>query len=114
MGVIWEDNFLTFMVITVILGGGAALLSGRAMARGWRPFWHLIFFMLLLTCAVRFFHYALFGGALLSLRYFAVDAAVLIFCAATGFHLTRVKQMVTQYHWLYERHAVVFWRRRDG
>lgn len=114
MGTIWENDFLPFLFVTVIIGGGAALLSGRAMARNWRPFWHLVLFMVLLTGAVRFFHYALFGGTLLSVYYYLIDAAILILCAGLGFRLTRVRQMVTQYRWLYERQALFFWRRREG
>ena len=34
-----EDYFISFLLITVFLGGGAAWLSGRAIAQTWRPWW---------------------------------------------------------------------------
>ncbi|HXK53116.1 MAG TPA: hypothetical protein PK405_00375 [Hyphomicrobiales bacterium] len=112
MGYLWQGGPLPFLFITVLLGGGAAMASGRAMARAWRPFWRLIAYMLLLAAAVRFFHFSLFGGTLLSAHYFAVDAAVLILAASAGFRVTRVRQMVTQYRWLYERSGPFSWRPR--
>jgi hypothetical protein len=70
--------------------------------------------MLLLACAVRFFHFALFEGTLLSLHYYVVDALVLIGISLLGYRLTRVRQMVTQYRWLYERSGPFFWREKKG
>ena len=64
------------MLVTVILGGGAAALAGRAIAQTWRPWWQVVAYMLILGAAVRFFHFALFGGTLLSLHYYLVDSAV--------------------------------------
>lgn len=112
MGVLWETSFLPFLFVTVIIGGGAAYLAGRALAIGWRRIGKLVFYMLLLAGAVRFFHYALFGGTLLSVQYYVVDALVLIGFALLGYRLTRVRQMVTQYRWLYERAGPFFWRER--
>ena len=60
-----DDGPFVFLVLTVILGGGAAFLSGRGLARSWKPFWRISFYMLMLAAAVRFFHYALFDGELL-------------------------------------------------
>ncbi len=36
-----EDSFGVFMLVTVILGGGAAALAGRAIALTWRPSWQV-------------------------------------------------------------------------
>ncbi len=47
--------------------------------------------------ALRFFHYALFDGVLLSAHYFITDTLVLIAGALLGYRLTRVRQMVSQY-----------------
>ncbi len=58
---------------------------------------------LLLTFVVRFFHYALFYETLLSLRNFIVDYIVVAAACALGFWTTRVRQMVEQYPWAYER-----------
>ncbi len=65
-----EDSFGTFLLVSVILGGGCAWLAARAIAQTWRPWWHLVLYMLVLGFAVRFFHYALFGGTLSSLYYY--------------------------------------------
>ena len=113
MGLIWEDSVWVFIFVTVALGGGAAWMSGRALALNWRPYWHAIGYVLLLAGAVRFFHYALFGETLLSLHYYAVDAAVLLLAASLGYRIMRTTQMTRQYRWLYERRGPFFWRRRE-
>lgn len=112
MGVIWENSLGVFLLVTVALGGGAAWLAGRALALKWRPYWYAVGYMLLFAGAVRFFHYALFGGTLVSLHYYLVDAAVLILSASLGFRIMRATQMTSQYGWLYERRGPFFWRRR--
>ena len=66
-----EGSFGVFLLVTVILGGGAAMLAGRAIAQTWRPWWQIVAYMLILGAAVRFIHFALFGGTLLSLHYYA-------------------------------------------
>ena len=60
-----DDGLRVFLVLTVIIGGGAAFLAGRGLARSWKPFWRIFFYMALLAAAIRFFHYALFDGTLL-------------------------------------------------
>ena len=70
-----RNSFFVFVLVTIILGGGAAFLSGRAIAGTWRPWWQVAAYMLVLGGAVRFFHMALFEGALLSLHYYVVDTA---------------------------------------
>jgi hypothetical protein len=92
-----EYNFGIFLLVTIALGGGAAWLAGRAIAHTWRPWWHVLPYMLILGAAVRFIHFSLFSGTLLSPYYYAVDTVVLMFCALLGFRLTRTRQMVTQY-----------------
>src|SRR3990170_1854823 len=73
-----------------------------------------IFYMALLPAAVRFFHYALFDGKLLSLYYSLVAYAVLLAAASLGFRSMRTTQMVTQYRWLYERTSPLTWRERQS
>jgi hypothetical protein len=92
-----EQNFGIFLLVTIALGGGAAWLAGRAIAHTWRPWWHVLPYMLILGAAVRFIHFSLFSGTLLSPYYYAVDTVVLMLCALLGFRLTRTRQMVTQY-----------------
>jgi hypothetical protein len=113
-GLIYEEgSFGVFVLVTVILGGGAAALSGRAIAATWRPWWQIVAYMLILGGVVRFFHYALFDGTLLSLHYYLVDAGVCLLGAGLGFRASRTTQMITQYHWLYGRGGAMRWRRRS-
>src|SRR5215831_20720170 len=97
---LYEDSLGVFLLVTVAMGGGAAWLSGRAIAATWRPWWHIVAYMLILGAAVRFFHYALFGGTLLSLHYYVVDSAIALVFALFGFRVTRARQMATQYGFL--------------
>ncbi len=112
MGILWEIGFGTFLLVTVILGGGAAYLTGRAVALTWRPALQLVAYTAGLTFCVRFIHYALFHGTLLSLHYALVDFVVLLAFGALGFRVTRAGQMASQYSWLYDRLGPVSWRRR--
>jgi hypothetical protein len=102
-----------FLLVTVFLGGGAAWLTGRAVAITWRSLWKLLLYVALLTCAVRFIHFALFGGTLLSPYFFLVDFVILLALANLGYRLTRTIQMVSQYSWLFERASPLSWRRRE-
>jgi len=107
-----EDSFGVFLLVTIILGGGAAALTGRAIATTWRPEWQLVAYSLILAGAVRFIHFSLFGGTLLSPHYYLVDGA---FCAAfafLGFRAARTSQMVQQYRWLNEAAGLMRWRRK--
>jgi hypothetical protein len=108
-----DDSLRVFLVLTVIIGGGAAFLAGRGLAGSWKPFGRVFFYMVLLAAAVRFFHYALFDGNLLSLYYYLVTYAVLLASASLGYRAMRTTQMVTQYRWLYERTGPLTWRERQ-
>ena len=109
-----DDGLRVFLVLTVIIGGGAAFLAGQGLARSWKPFWRIFFYMALLAAAVRFVHYALFDGKLLSLYYYLVAYAVLVATASLGYRSMRTRQMVTQYRWLYERTGPLTWRDRKA
>ena len=107
-----EDSFWVFLFMTVIIGGGAAFPAGRGLASKWRPLWMPVLYMLPLGLALRFLHFALFGGHLLSVHYFITDTAVLVAAALLGYRLMRVGQMVGQYPWLYERAGPLAWKNR--
>jgi hypothetical protein len=98
---IWEVTFWEFLFVTVMLAGGAAYLTGRAIARSWLGTGHVIAYMVLLCAATRFIHFALFQGTLLSLHYYIVDLVVLLAIAALGFRVTRGKQMARQYRFMF-------------
>ena len=105
-----EGSVGVFVLVTVLIGGIAAWLAGRAIARTWRPFWHLFFYMALLGAAVRFVHFALFEGTLLSPVSYAVDTLYLLLVGALAWRMTRAAQMATQYYWLFERTSPLTWR----
>ncbi len=107
-----EGSFGVFLLVTIILGGGAAALAGRAIAATWRPSWQVVAYALILGLAVRFFHFALFGGTFLSLHYYLVDSAFCVAFGAIGFRAARSAQMVTQYRWLYSHAGAMRWRRK--
>lgn len=109
---IWEVSFWEFLFVTVLLGGGAAYLTGRATAITWMTNGKLILYMCLLTLAVRFIHFALFEGTLLSVYYYIVDLIVLLIIAFAGRRLMRAGQMATQYGFTFERLGAFGWKRR--
>lgn len=100
------------LAVTLVLMGGCALMTGRALALNWRPVWQLVFYCLLLGLGDRFLVFALFGGELLSLPGYLIDTALLLSIAAIAFRVSRARQMVRQYPWLYERAGPLGWRTR--
>ena len=91
-GILYEEpSFWLFVLVTVLMGGWAAWMTGRAMAITWRPFWTLILYLFILGAAVRFIHFALFGGTLVSIHYYAVDTIVLLIIGALGFQYRRAR-----------------------
>jgi hypothetical protein len=106
----YENNaWLAFLLVTIILGGGASFLSGRAIAGTWRPIWQVVLAALALGGAVRFFHFALFSGTLLSPYYYAVDAVFCLLFGFWGYRMTRAGQMAGQYRWIYRRAGPLNW-----
>lgn len=107
-----ESSFGVFVLITVVLGGGAAFLAGRAIAETWRPSWQIVAYSFILGAAVRFFHFALFEGTLLSAHYYFIDSLVCLTLGFLGFRAARAAQMITQYRWINEAEGPLRWRRR--
>lgn len=113
-GILYEEaNIWQFIFITVLLGGGAAWLTGKATAKTWRPFSALIVYMLGLGIGVRFIHHALFDGTMFSAQYYIVDTIILMIIGAIAYQYTRTNQMVTQYHWLYDRSSPLGWKEKS-
>jgi hypothetical protein len=123
MDLIVEKSYTAFIIVTVLLGGGAAFMTGRAVARAWKPFARAVFYVLLLGVAVRFMHWGLFqdatleswrqmAGTLVSPHYYLADTAILLIAAFLGYRLQYARQMATQYAWLYERSGPLSWRKR--
>jgi hypothetical protein len=107
-----EDSLGVFLLVTVVLGGGAAALAGRAVALTWRPWWQVVVYMLMLGAAVRFIHFALFEGTLLSIHYYAVDSLLCMAFGFAGFQAARARQMAAQYPWINEPDGPLRWRRK--
>jgi hypothetical protein len=103
-----------FVGLTVIIAGGAAIMTGRALADGWKSFWQVVFACFGLTLADRFLVYALFEGDLLSLSGFVIDFAVITALALLAWRVTLVRKMVSQYPWRYERISLFKYRERPG
>lgn len=123
MGSFYDTSLVAFFVITLLLGGGAAWMTGRAVARSWQQFWKVAVYIGLLGLAVRFLHYALAHGtapatiataqAPVLLGYYVVDFLVLIIIGALSYRMSWASQMATQYPWLYRRSGPLSWQARE-
>jgi uncharacterized membrane protein len=98
-----------FLLLTVVLAGGAAFLAGKTMAREWRPLAQLFIFMIPLAAGTRFLHYALYQEPLGSLQEFLLSYVILTAFALLGYRRKRTSQMVNQYPWLYQRTGPLTW-----
>lgn len=123
-GIVYETSPYAFFFVTIVFGGGAAFMIGRAIAKGWKPFWQAVVYVYLLAAFIRFLHWGLFYGAtlqswreaqgsLLSLHYYLADAIFMLIFAMAGFRLQRTSQMLRQYHWLTTK-SLLGWRFHAG
>jgi len=125
----------TFMILTVFLGGAAAMATGRALALTWRPLWQCVFYALPLALAVAFLHYALFEEPVIPLEFLIEDIAdadgllavlsavawhlrgvavqfiLLALLSLFGYRLTRVRQMASQYRFAFVANGPMHWRK---
>ncbi len=109
-GILYEEtSALIFVLITFVMGGWTAWRSGRAAAESWSGLRVLATYVVLLGVAIRFIHFALFGGTFLSVHYYLVDTAILMLFAYAGYRFTRTRQMTTQYSWLYRKTSPFSW-----
>ncbi len=109
-----EPSVLQFLFVTLLLGGWAAWMTGRACAKTWRSYPTLVIYLLGLGLAIRFIHHALFNGTMLTAQYYLVDTIVLLVLGTLGYRYTRTNQMVRQYHWLYDRAGALSWKAKTG
>ncbi|MCB9948824.1 MAG: hypothetical protein H6842_13555 [Rhodospirillaceae bacterium] len=101
-----------YIGLTIILAGGAAFLTGQALANTWQPLAKGVPFALLLAAGNRFLIYGLFNGVMLTWTGFLIDFAVMLVIIIFAFRLTKARKMVSQYPWLYERTGPFSWRER--
>jgi hypothetical protein len=99
------------VLVSLVLGGGAALLAGRAIAATWRPPGAVVAAVLLIAAGARFIHFALFNGRLLSVTSYAADTCLFLIVGLIAWRATRTAQMVRQYPWLYARTSPLTWRK---
>jgi hypothetical protein len=102
-----------FIGLTVIIIGGAAIMTGRALADSWKPPWQVVLACVGLTVADRFLTYALFRGELLNLSGLVIDFVVITVMALVAHRLTLVHKMVAQYPWRYERESLWTYREKS-
>jgi hypothetical protein len=107
-----EQSIWIFLLVSVVMGGAAAWTSGKSLAQTWRPAWQIVPAMLVLGLGIRFIHFALFEGTLLSLHYYVIDVVILLVAAALGYRHKRTLQMTTQYRWLYEKTGPFSWKEK--
>ena len=101
-----------FLGVTVVLMGVVGFITGQSHAECWRPIWKLGLYIMLLGLADRFLASMLFGANTFSVAGYVLDTAVIGLIAISGYRVTRVQKMVTQYPWLYERANLFEWRER--
>ena len=104
------ETILHVVLVTGLIGGGAAWLSGRAIAIAWRGQSRVVLTALLLGAVARFFHFALFEGRLLSPSSFACDTLIFLVVGLLSWRATRASLMVRLYPWLYVRTGPLTWR----
>jgi hypothetical protein len=104
------ENLWTFLLLTCVIGGAAAFATGRAVALTWRPFWQALAYMIPLTAAVRFLHYALFSEDLLALGPALLALVILLVAAGASFWMRQVRQMVRQYPFAFAAANPFAWR----
>lgn len=109
---LWEVAPYEFVLVTLILGGAAAWMTGRSIAQTWKSNLILGFYIVLLTAAVRFIHFSLYGGSLLTLHYYLVDLVALLTITFIAKRYTRAGQMATQYRYKFERSGPLSWKAR--
>jgi hypothetical protein len=106
------DTLFNVVLFNVVLVGPASFAAGHAVAIAWRRWNRIVFYTGLLSAGLRFLDYALASGELWSLGGFALGWAAQLAIAAFSFRLTRTRQMVRQYPWLYRRKGLLGWQER--
>lgn len=112
MGIFLGEDPLILIVLTGFIGGGAAWLSGRAVAETWRPAWMAAASGLGLALVTRFLTYGLFDGELLSLTGYLRDGVLLAAIGLAAWRMRLAAKMTAQYPWLYESAGPFSWRKR--
>jgi hypothetical protein len=106
------DTLLNVLLFNIVLVGPASFAAGHTVANNWRPWNRMPFYTALLSAGLRFLDYALADGELWSLGGFLLGWVLQLGIAAFAWRLTRSRQMVRQYPWLYRRKGLLGWEER--
>ncbi len=106
------DTLAMVLLFNLVLVGPASYATGQGVASTWRPWRQLILYGALLSAGLRFFDYALAYGELWSIGGFLLGWLVQSGIAGLAYRLTRARQMVRQYPWLYQRKGLLGWEER--
>ena len=117
---------ISIVLLTVVMFGGGGFLMGQALAETWRPWWQILPYGLLLGIGNQFLGFALFQGPFIvdslasngsaplseAIIDYLIESAVIIAFSLLAFRLTRVRKLVAQYPWLYERIGPFSWKEK--
>ena len=103
-----EGSFGVFVLVTLVMGGGAAGSPGARSPATWRPWWHIVALHADPGAGRALHPLRSFRGTLLILHYYLVDATVCMIFGFLGFRATRARQMATQYRLLNRANRPVF------
>jgi len=106
------DTLGMVLLFNLVLVGPASFASGQAVGSTWRPWRQLVLYTALLSAGLRFFDYGLADGELWSIGGFLLGWLVQLAIAGFAYRLTRVRQMLRQYPWLYQRKGLLGWEER--
>ena len=111
----WLDSFSAAIGVLLLwaVKFGPALLTGQALAKGWRSAWQLIPYCILLGAAARFMAMVFADGDILDPASYLADTLVATIVACAAYRFTLVRKIVAQYPWLYRRSSLFHWHRRD-
>lgn len=112
MDAIFGNSLLVFLVLTLVMFGGAGFMMGQAVANTWRPVWQVVPYGILLALFERFLAWSLLDADFGNLLGLAISALVIVGLAYLAWRLTLSHKMVTQYPWMYERAGPFAWRER--
>ena len=106
LGGTWAE----FLFLTCVVFGAGAFMMGRALAETWRPVGQCIAYAMLLGVGNRLFSNFFFAQNVLSIPGYIIGTAVLAAIALVAYRITKVRKMVLQYPWLYQRASLFSWR----
>jgi hypothetical protein len=106
------DTLAMVLLFNLVLVAPASFAAGRGVAATWRPWPQLILYAALLSAGLRFFDYGLANGELWSVGGFVLGWLVQFVIAGLAWRLSRARQMVRQYPWLYRRKGLLGWEQR--